>query len=437
MYIKFGTLNISSVDFPHAAVAYQDGVILERYKAIINFTASKNLPATNLVFNAATGVITNNNPLDTNSFIRDYGLLLNEKIKVAGSALNTGEILITGLTDTTITTSTALTNETVPVAYVYVTSIIDAMDYYYNLIGNNEVETYMSKTDPNFPQKYTCKGLNAAPGTIVALNIGTTSNAWVCDTLAGIVSTSTITVNGSSGSGLTYVQSFTLTHYYGIAPFWLKEQQPNFATKTPPYYFNGSVFNATQAIINALQYIGLVNMKYNSSDTVAQYSGHFVNQNGVSSWFNQNNSRTVPEFTVASIAYADTLGNPLTANDFSKDVNVTIKIKSATGLFVNNTTKFYLKHVYCPLDPTAYQNTLTTLYQNFMLDYNSQILGSASVNGVNNGGNYQVLKNIVGTFVDVNNATITCTMSFSAFLKAILLAKDPSDRNYLLSVIVE
>ena len=433
------SISLSPVDYSDSALPLLDGSLFNRYKNVINFHFSKYTQPKRLQFKSSGGIntITNINALDYESFLDltfdGNPLLVGETFKVAGSASNTGTLTITAVTATVITVSNTLTNETLEVGTIYVTSAVTAMDFYYNLIGNQESLSFVSKTDTNVLQKYTITGIACGTTSPVYLNIGTKSNAWVADTLTGIASTSTIAGAGAAtGTGATYKQSFIITHYFSQAPYFLANLQSNFSSLLPPSWYSPSI-SATGLIQGGgLQYVAYLGAKYLSTDITPQNIAQINNQNGISCWLDSNPAGTNPDFSVYSIGYIDNATSlPLTAIDFTKTVNVTIVLKSASAAFVNNTSVIDLNHFYAPLNPSQYQNTNTTLLQNFVNDRIALTVASmpSGVNGLFYGGNYQVIKGAKATYNSTSQVTVTFQAVFASTLQTMLIA-NPGNRNY-------
>ena len=443
--ITIGTPQLSPVDFSaDAAVGYLNGCITNKYKAVINLTFQKyTSKEKRLQFASVGGVntITNINNLDTDSFLSTYDFQVGETIIIPGSGYNAGTLTITAVADRVLTVSNTLTPGIDESKYIYVNKKVTAIDFFYNLLANSDIISFLSKTDKGVLQKYTISGIDPTVSTPTFLNIGTTSFAWVTDIVTGVASTSAIAGAGMTGyTSITgsYVQSFQIVHYFYQAPFWLNTQYNNFSTLTPTSDFQDAQSNG-QPISNGWQYVCQINAKY--------FAGPVVNDQSISTrvpgnaaWFNMNNSRTLPEFYLNSIAYVNAATSAsMTALDCGQNVNVTLKIKSRSGLFINpisGNTYLVLTHFRCPMSASDYQNTATTLLQNFMHDKCVFLLGSGG-NGINYSGNYQVMKTVASAFVDSSNITVTFQISYAQFLKTILLSKQANDRNYALSLACE
>jgi len=432
-------------------VGYQNGSILSKYQAVVPIAIqkyTKNVKRLSIQGNT----ITIANALDNETFDGTYGFVEGETFIIhspEGAVKNNGTLTIASVDGQTITTPTSLVTEEIETCYVFMNTKVTALDYYYNLIANSDQLSFVSKTDTGNLQKYTVSGIDPTnTEASVYLQIGTKSFAWVTDTItAPTQSTSTIIGAGWTGwlggtpeeiAG-SYIQSFVITHTYFLAPFFLPAWYSNMQSLTPPSDFQDIMQNG-QPLNNGWQYVCQINAKY-AAGAAYQNTGQNNPQPGNSAWFDMNDARTTPEFTVASIAYANAAtGAPMTALDFGKQVNVTIKIKSASGLFSvfeETGTHMVLQHIYCPMDPTSFQNNGFTLLQNFMHDGKDLYLNEGVVQTNNNGTNYQVMQNISAVYVDAYDATITFLVNYSPYLQGILAAKSPNDRNYAFAVTVE
>lgn len=437
MGLYVSSQQLQPVDYYDSALSLLDGSLMNRYKMTLNFYFSKYTGQKRLQFKSFGGVntITNINGLDNESFLQlaadNSSLLIGETIKSQSSALNTGTLTITGVTATVITVSNTLVNETVEVDCLYVTSAVTALDYYYNLIGNQENLSFVSKTDKGFYQKYNVTGIAAETSTPKYLNIASKSNAWVTDILTGIASTSTIAGAGISGVGSAYKQAFTIVHYFS-QDYFTANSINNFATLLPP-----SLYNASSGAISGggLQYVYNIGAKYLSTDVTPQNAITVNNQNGISTWVDSNPAGTMPDFTVGSISYIDTVtGNTISAIDFSRTVNVTIVLKSASAAFLNNTSVIDLNHFYAPNNPMQYQNTNSTMWQNLLRDRIALTVANSPspVNGIFYGSIYQVIVGAKATYNSTSQVTVTfqTTLSQAATAPYNSLITAVGNRNY-------
>ncbi len=421
--LGFTSIQFKASDYPDDPTNYLDGCVGDKYQATIDFYIQKAAFDKVLVFDSATKTITNGNNLDFTSFIEDIGLLIGETFIVPDSVDNDTVLTITGLTDRVITVSNVLTDETTGIVNLYVTNYVTAIDFLFNLLPNGSVPNFNSLVDINFPQKFIATEINPAGSVPVYFKIGTTSFAWVTDTVSGRNTVTTkITPTGITGD---YKQKFTIVHNFVITPIGIASQLNNLEDNIPPY--------------GPLQYICQINAKYEAGNNI-QNTGQLITPNGTSAWFNQSQDGSLPEYSIESIEYIDPATEDiLPCLDSAKPINVTIKILSASGLFTAPSgmlgTQIIVGFFYLPL--AGFQNNPDTLQQNFLFDTAKQNIGAAAINGVNFGTNYQVLKNVICTLVDDEHCTITFEVNFSEFIQNLLAGKAPNDRNYGLTVNLE
>jgi hypothetical protein len=133
------------------------------------------------------------------------------------------------------------------------------------------------------------------------------------------------------------------------------------------------------------------------------------NNSGNTGGFNENFNTGLTNYSIASTTYTDNTSAvipqiELTTNetDFSIVVN-----NSVDTPFSNNNTKFTINFIRAPFANTDYIGNTLTMAENFCFDRAHNTVGSASVNGDNYGGNYQVLKGVSATFTNSGSITIT------------------------------
>lgn len=431
------SVSLQDQDFMDTATKFLDGGLLNRYAATILVTYSKKRLGARLKFDSATKTITNINGLDNTSFLTDDKWRIGDHIIVPASANNHGVLTLTGIADNVLNVAESLTTETLEVGNIYLHDKITALDLFYNLIGNNESESYESKTDTGTLQRYYATGLDTTVATPVGMFIGSKSRAWVTDTLTGNVSQATIVgTNSGFGTGSNYDQTFTITQYFFQTPYILPGLFPNFQTDTPPPQYVG--MGSTPGTINGVRYICNVGARLSAGSPILA-SGSWIQPDGIAAWVDQNNARTQPDFTIGSISYVDDVtGNTLSAGDFSKIVDVTIVLRSAAAAFVNNTTKVIVNHAYAPLAGSDYIGTSSTLRQNYMHDRAVLVCGSApsGVNGEFYGSNYSVIQNAKATYNSTSQITVTFKMVYATYLKNFLIAR-PGNRNYGIFCVTE
>ncbi len=398
-------------------VDYFNGCIGDKMKCVVEGYFKWSVEGKRMVFDATGKTITLTNELDASSFIAE-GFKVDDEIDVVDSALNDGTFTITKVEARTLTVAESVVNETAESASVFGTTLVTAIDYYYNLIENNEAANYISKTDKGSLQRYTAGGLDASVATPVYAYIGTDSNGWVTEILTDEVSE--LKIEGVSIAD--YKQSFKITQTFYVAPLWNLSLFNNYASrKAPDYFTNGK----------RLKYICQIDGKYDLYSPEVGQTGTSATPSGKSSWLNQNAIGNRPEYYVQGITYADDdteeVYPKLVAN---KNVLVSITIKSRTGQFVDATSKLILKHLLTPLTESEFVNTTTTMLQNLKYDEAVITLGAAATNGINFGTDYQVLTDIEAVLMDAETAFLTFVVKYSDPTIELLRVKPDTDRYY-------
>lgn len=375
----------------------------------------------NLSFTAATKRIAITSGLEQRTFTKS-GFLVGSTVDIVGSASNDGTYTIDFVSDQYIEVIEALVDEAIDSINIYDSTLVTAMDFYYNMIENSESENYISKTDTGTIQKYTLSGLDANDATPKYMLVGTDSYGWVTDVLTG--PTSTVKIEGAGISD--YQQLFTITQVFQQAPIWYPSLQLNFQNKTAPDFFIQG---------RRLKYIFNINGRYDANDPNIAHSGGQTTPNGMTAWLNQNSVGSRPEYTLVSIAYQNNADASTLPGILATAVTkVTIVLNSASGKFVAGTSKFNISIIQCPQDSSDLVNTATTLQQNIRLDTKLMAIADSPQNGINFGTAYQSLKTINIVRNSANQVTITFLVDYAAAIKTWLLSKDVTNRNYALFV---
>lgn len=399
-------------------VSYLNSCVGDKMTCVIEGYFSWSFEVVNLTFVAATNKIslTQNASGEGRTFIQQ-GFKEGDAIEIAGTTSNDGTYTIVTISDRYITTVESIVDEVVDAANIYGTTLITAMDFYYNILPNQNSGTYASRTDKGTLQKYSVAGLDAAVVTPVYMNVGTDSYGWVTDTLTGDVST--VKIEGVSNTD--HKQSFKITQTFYHAPIWTRELFLNFVNRrSPDEYMNG----------NSLKHIFRVDGKFDYYSPMIAHSGGIENVNGNSAWFNQNSVGQKPEYKVVSVVYEDDVTSTVVSKiDFQKKTNVTIIVASRSGKFATS-SPFVLSHILCPQDVNDYINTGTTLMQNIRWDGLMILAEDPAANGQNFGTSYQALTSIMATIDGDMQVTITFSVEYSAATKALLSLKKDGNRYY-------
>ena len=422
-------LEVSGLTVPYTG-------ILSKLRAEIFGSFNISFTDKHLVFDLATSTITNAEVNDFTNFsnyeqVVGKGFVINGKIKVSGSALNTGTFTITSISadGKTITVSEALVDEDVSGVTIYDVTPIIGIDFLYNLIPQNAQVNYLSLTDTSAIQRFSFFGVDASVFTPVNGLVSSSSFGWVTNELTNEITGETDEVY-ITGEGLVDSrQYFKIVQTFRVAPFFLPRQIINYQNETPVDYFTGE---------NALKYICRIDGKYSFTGANIPQTGGITNQNGFTHWFNQNNIRSRPDAYYESISFVDVDSNILESIDINKVITVTIRIKSLAGLFFDNgggdATPIILDFIYCPLNSQRIESTPnSTLIENFLNDRTVTNLGLSS-NGEQYGTDYQVIKEIEPVLVDANTLDVIFKVDFSTSIKTFLKTLEKENRNYYFSV---
>jgi len=406
-------------------VDYLYGCIGDKITCVINFYIKWSSENKRLQFTSATKTIENVNPLDRSDFISD-GFKVGDTFDVTDTISNNGSYTIAEISSDgrKITTVEALVDETDEDCSLFGTTPVVALDYFYNLIKNSEVNTFKSKTDRGTTQKFLFKDLDAS--NTVALKkgiIGTTSWGWVTNEIFDEI-TAEVNVSQLSiiGDGITdYKQKFILNHTFFITPLYLRDQLFLFANKIPPEYFQDE---------EALKFVARLDAKYDFDTSEVAHTIETNGLDGLTVWFDRDPNGKKPEYEVVSIDYVSG-SNTLERLDINKSVDVTIKLHSKSGFFTTGAmpTDLVLHYFYCPLNEEDYINTNNVLKKNYLFDRAFNSIGASAIDG-ESAGDYQSIFNYSIAFVDVYNATLTFTINHSNFIKNLLKSKSDDNRFY-------
>lgn len=414
-------------------VPYLNGGVLGKHLAVIPGYFYLAYKGKFLRFASADKSITNINELDFTSF-KDDGVnkgngLAKGRIITFENAHpeNNHSFTIDSISEDgrTIYVEEPVFDDDAESADVYDDTIIEAMDFYYNIIPNNSEESYISLTDKGAIQRFTIDGLYASDPSPLNMRISSSSWGWVTNKITNETTGETDEVTVEGGEIVGHKQYFTIRQYFKIAPFALAEQIHNFQDASVIDSFKGA---------NALKYIFRVDGKFDFTDPNIPHTGGISNINGLSNWFNQNNIKSRPEYYFDSVTYKNLDDETLETIDINNITKVAITIKSRNAKFHNTLTFFALDFLYLALNESRYVATPdTTLIQNFLSDRKYMQINTGA-NGENYGTAYQVLKQIQTTFISASEIKIEFRVDFATEIKTFLKTLPKENRNFFFSV---
>lgn len=303
-------------------------------------------------------------------------------------------------------------------AYYYmdvrISSWFTSLNFNFGLIGNVDNFNNVSKVSLNgqcFYNESDLIGGNDGGGgrltnDVVLQKLGNYSD-WITGSCScAYVSTSNCT------------QVFKITHQFIITPYFIKEWKQNLIDGTAPDLFTGT--NTIKYAINpvfATDKYKLLTDPKSAISTINLGCVGFFNSNFVG--FNN-------KYAVKSIVYTDT-GTGGSADGLQIGSNTTVVITiTKTGGFKNSGEAFGVMCSFCPDDTVEYQDTITTLEQNFLYDNAINSEGAATVAGANG-----IIKTCTAAIASTE-LVITTTIEYTAAQQLLL----QNSAKYLIGVLV-
>lgn len=299
---------------------------------------------------------------------------------------------------------------------------ITALNYYWNFIENTSANDYFSKVDGSLQ-----KLVNNSISTAV-----TTPAAMVFNGLKPYqIGSATIAGDGVNTTTI-YGQKFTIIHTTYLTPFILANQVSDLESGV-----NASYFLNGQALKNIFKFEALYN--FNDPNRVLTYeNGLDINLNlqGNTGGYNENFNTGVTNYYIDSVDYSNA-GTPTATLQLTTDeTDFSIVLKNTVNTpFSNNNTEFTIGFIKVPFDAAEYQGNTRTLAENFCFDRLHTTLGAAAVDGDTFGTNYQVFKDVVGTFSTTGEIIISGKVQFAANVLNIITESD--EYKYLIFVSVQ
>jgi hypothetical protein len=295
---------------------------------------------------------------------------------------------------------------------------ITSVKYRWNFIENNEPSNFKSKIDSS-EQRLIKKVTSATDLTVQPMEFFG----------AKTYQTGSATIQGVSAGYIdkVYTSKFKLIHYTTITPFMLAEQWDDLQSgTTPDYFFDEKCLKGIFQIEAAKD--------FNDPNWVQQIE--ITEILGNTGWYNENFNSGITDYYIDSVVYKNAASEVLEALELTEaETTVEITVKNSSAVFSNNNTKFVLNFCKAPSDENEYRGNNRTVDQNFVHDRALQTVGSAAVNGQNNGTGYQVLKNISAELVSASEIKITAKVSLGS--DAVNVLMDSEEARYMLFVAVQ
>jgi len=338
-----------------------------------------------------------------------------DEITITGTISNNGTYtIVEKFTDEQIKVDSVLVNENFPDgAYIYLSTPINGITYFYNFIENESGTNFNSLTTGEL-QRLTTNAADATD-TVTQVPLGFEGRR---DYRIG---DATIVGRGISAGA----QLFTITHNTVLTPLFLANQYDDLVSRVAPIYFVDG---------NALRYVASINAGRTLNDPNTVQTIQFDELEGNTGWFNENynggdTNYSLDTYTLERVSDSSTLA----AIELAEETEAVISITNTTDTpFVNGSTQYTVNFAYLPDNEDFYQFTDTNLSQNFYFDRAFQTVGSAAVAGDNFGTDYQVIKETDATFVSSSQIDIRVRFDFATAAQSILSGRD--NKRYMLWV---
>lgn len=402
---------------PQAYSEYLLGSIGLKVTANIQVVVSWGAIDVDLVFDNAAGTITRT---DNGSFLDD-GFRDGDGIIITSTALNDASVApgVITVTEDVIYWS-GVVNETVNgtiQGYTDITSI----DFYPNLIENNDDFSLFNLTDRETVPRYVADTISTDSANPTIMQVATNSKGWISPA-------DSATIYKDSASTATE-QIFVIQHTFTILPIFRSNELRNIQLGLPP---------AATSFKDrfALKYVYTIDGKFSALDPTIVHTtdGNVVFPDGQVGWFDEFVNGRPTTYTKESISYSNnTTGKSLSGIEYCAVTNVDARIQQAVGTMIEST--FILHVMYLPLNEDRYINTLTDWKTNFIYERAAVSFRGATVQGENT-GDYHFLKDVSFTALDgtFQRGKITFKVDFSQVVRDEIECFDLDNRNYLIFV---
>lgn len=288
-----------------------------------------------------------------------------------------------------------------------------------NFIENNEQLNYISKVDGS-EQVFIHENINAASATVLTMEfLGSPCYQIGSATIEGVPPIQTTPY---------YANEFKIIRHTYVTPFILATQLLDALAGTKPTYFTN---------LKCLKYVFNIQALYLYSDPNRYAEITWNEDDGNSGWFNENFNSGVTNYSISDLIYSRLSPVEIISNlELTGSAQlVSFAINNTTDTPFTSSTKFVLNFIKVPYDQIEYVNNGRTLDENFVFDRALQTTNTASVNGEKFGTGMQVLKQVVGSYVNSGQINISAQVDFG--VDALSIIQESDQFYYLLWVSVQ
>lgn len=351
---------------------------------------------------------------------------------------------------------------------------ITAIKYFWNFLENSSSNDYFSKVDDSLQLlannsvstnvitsgaltigvRYRINDYNAGDnftnvgGANVTGNVftatGTTPTTYSNGSILSIVSDlefqgvkpyqigSGIICGNGIDTTVIYGQKFVIVHDTYLTPFILATQVTDLQNGiNPSYFLNG------QALKNIAKFEAMYN--FNDPNRILTYESSLdtnLNLQGNTGGYGENFNTGITNYFIDSVTFVNGATQVDTLQLTTDPIDFEIVVKNTIDTpFSNSNSKFTLGFVKVPFDITDYQGNTRTMAENFCFDRVHSTLGASAKNGDTYGTDYQVFKDIIGTFTSSGEISISGTVLFDANVLSVIQESD--EWRYLIFVSVQ
>lgn len=435
--------------------------------AKIDFNVAWNTVGVPMTFSASAKTITRNDcGIIIGSFISD-GYKAGDSIVIINTDNNDATYTVAKVTNTVLTVSETITDEAASSPTVYGATSINYFDFYYNLINNDNENSFVSLLDNKTLQRYTGDSSGSYYGNTSALQPNAINLSWYVNSVDG---NSCNPVLEALGTSATYQQQFQLIFPFLVTPLFLAEQLTPLKNALIQSRASGvNVNNFEAPDLFPLKFIYKIDAKFSLNETAPAHTSDIVTvagfgllsttfigdiktnppiEKGNTAWFNtffpdgtEFNSAilTTPQYFFTSINYDDGNGNSLTELDVNNPTHVVLKVHISDTITTD--MPYVLNFTWLPTKRGAYGGYSPENQQYFrkvfLHDRAKTEVGAASADGDMFGTSTQAITDLTTSVVSEYGSIdvlFDFTIDFGSFSKSTLQASTVNDRNYALWV---
>lgn len=360
------------------------------------------------------------------------GFQAGDSIAVVGSTSNDGTYTINSIDGLTISVTGLIADESTACT-VYGTTPVTALDFYYNEIGTNYPQNFVSLTDNVSIQRFTSEVPIADVGSALMPPNATSYAWWDYDVNSGTQMMPTLY---PMGIGANYEQLFKIEFPFFVKPFSDVNVNVLLSNAYKQNVGSTSILNSFNFIqpnyfLNqCLGFLFQIDAKYALTHSVPDHTSNPVFKKGNTAWFDQffptginflSNLLVTPQYEFKSIAYSVS-SSSVPSIQTDKVTDVTIELTNKSGNWTADDL-FVVHFAWLPTNAGDYLGYSDNNQQNFrtvfLYDRCKTSVTAAAANGDMYGTNIQALYRVQSTFV-TNTLTITFKIDFGSLSQTMM-----------------